>query len=90
MRLESMKKFIWRFGRSFGAVFSWIYSRARITAIISMRLLVVSFSRPELPEIAFSFPFSIIIAAQPPGPGFPRQLPSVYTIISFIIVFVVT
>lgn len=40
-----------------------------------MRLLVLSFSPPES---AVSWSFKNINAPQPPGPGLPRQLPSVY------------
>ena len=48
--------------------------RAWITAIISMRLLVVAVSPPDN---SFSWPPVRRIAAQPPGPGFPEQAPSV-------------
>jgi hypothetical protein len=48
--------------------------RARIAAIISMRLLVVSGSPPEN---SFSCGPERTIAPQPPGPGLPLQAPSV-------------
>src|SRR5208282_2332373 len=49
-------------------------SSAAIAAIISMRLLVVSFSNPDN---SFSRPFQRSTAPQPPGPGLPLQAPSV-------------
>jgi hypothetical protein len=49
-------------------------SAAAIAAISSMRLLVV-LSSPPLSS--FSCPPNIRMAAQPPGPGFPEQAPSV-------------
>src|ERR1051326_1740714 len=49
-------------------------SNARIAAIISMRLLVVANSPPE---ISFSRRPERRMAPQPPGPGFPEQAPSV-------------
>jgi hypothetical protein len=48
--------------------------RPSIAAIISMRLLVVCASPPET---SFSTPPNRSSAAQPPGPGFPAQAPSV-------------
>src|SRR5919108_3466311 len=47
---------------------------ASIAAIISIRLLVV---KRALPDICFSSSRYLRTAAQPPGPGFPRQAPSV-------------
>ena len=47
---------------------------ARITAVSSMRLFVVAASAPE---ISRSCPPNSKSAAQPPGPGLPRQAPSV-------------
>ena len=51
------------------------------TAVISIRLLVVYFSPPEM---RFSVPDlgCKSTAAQPPGPGFPEQEPSVNIITS--------
>ena len=49
-------------------------SRARITAVSSIRLFVV-FASP--PESSFSIPRYSRIAPQPPGPGLPLQAPSV-------------
>src|SRR5687768_2183841 len=48
-------------------------SSARITAVSSMRLLVVAASPPHS---SFSTPLARSSAPQPPGPGFPRQAPS--------------
>src|ERR1043166_2258321 len=48
-------------------------SSARIAAMISMRLLVVANSPPE---ISFSRRPERRMAPQPPGPGFPEQAPS--------------
>jgi len=45
-----------------------------MAAVISMRLFVVAGSPPE---ISFSRSPERRIAAQPPGPGFPEQAPSV-------------
>src|ERR1700733_14047907 len=45
-----------------------------ITAVISMRLLVVAASPPDN---SFSCAPMRRIAPQPPGPGFPEQAPSV-------------
>ena len=53
---------------------SFSASSAEITAVSSMRLLVVDSSPPE---IIFSAPLYSRIAAQPPGPGLPEQAPSV-------------
>src|SRR5699024_7796495 len=55
--------------------------RASITARISIRLLVVSWAPPV---ISRSLPFHCSSAAQPPGPGFPLQAPSVNTITVFL------
>src|SRR5690606_18189839 len=49
-------------------------SSAMIAAVSSMRLLVVAGSPPES---SFSVVPSRSRAAQPPGPGLPRQAPSV-------------
>ena len=49
-------------------------NRMELTAVSSMRLLVVVSSPPE---IIFSAPLYSRIAAQPPGPGLPEQAPSV-------------
>src|SRR5574344_2852452 len=49
-------------------------SRARMTASSSMRLLVVAASPPH---ISFSCPPLFSRTPQPPGPGLPRQAPSV-------------
>src|SRR6204780_720987 len=49
-------------------------SSAAIAAVISMRLLVVSFSKPDN---SFSWPSQRSTAPQPPGPGLPLQAPSV-------------
>ena len=48
--------------------------RAPIAAVSSMRLLVVLGSAPI---ISFSEPPALRTAPQPPGPGLPRQAPSV-------------
>jgi hypothetical protein len=45
-----------------------------IAAVSSIRLFVVTGSPPE---ISFSRPLKRRTAAQPPGPGFPEQAPSV-------------
>src|SRR5258706_12794286 len=45
-----------------------------MTAISSMRLLVVAAAPPQS---SFSFPLKRRIAPQPPGPGLPRHAPSV-------------
>ena len=74
IRLESIKKFIWIAGSLSRPYFLWRYSRDPMTAIISILLFVVSGS---FPLIAVSLPSSVMIAAHPPGPGFPKQLPSV-------------
>ena len=47
---------------------------ARMTAVSSMRLLVV-FCSP--PESSFSCPIYSRMAPQPPGPGLPEHAPSV-------------
>ena len=47
---------------------------ASMAAVSSMRLLVVAVSPPQ---ISRSCSPKIRIAPQPPGPGFPRQAPSV-------------
>ena len=49
-------------------------NRMELTAVSSMRLLVVSLSAPAS---SFSRPAKLSNAAQPPGPGLPRQAPSV-------------
>jgi hypothetical protein len=49
-------------------------SRARMTAVSSIRLLVV---RASAPFSSFSISPMIKSAPQPPGPGLPRQAPSV-------------
>ncbi|MOA67363.1 hypothetical protein D3C78_1945010 [compost metagenome] len=49
-------------------------ARASITAIISMRLLVVPNSPPNN---SFSMVPARISTPQPPGPGLPLQAPSV-------------
>src|SRR5690625_1224113 len=49
-------------------------SSARMAAISSMRLLVLSGSPPDSSR---SWPFQRSSAPQPPGPGFPRHAPSV-------------
>ena len=46
----------------------------RITAVSSIRLLVVLASPPD---ISFSWPMYSRMAPQPPGPGLPEQAPSV-------------
>ena len=48
--------------------------RAKMTALISMRLLVVSFAPPWM---CFSWPPERNTAPHPPGPGLPLQAPSV-------------
>ena len=50
------------------------FCRARIAAVSSIRLFVVSFS-PPLSSISMSL--NRMIAPHPPGPGFPEQAPSV-------------
>ena len=49
-------------------------SRAVMTAVSSMRLLVVWASPPESSFLCSPY---IKMAPQPPGPGFPEQAPSV-------------
>ena len=49
-------------------------SRAAITPVSSMRLLVV---RASPPDSSFLWGPYIKIAPQPPGPGLPEQAPSV-------------
>ena len=48
--------------------------RPSMAAVSSMRLFVVSASPPDS---SFSKPPQRSMAAQPPGPGLPRQAPSV-------------
>ena len=57
-------------------------SRAEITAISSMRLLVVA-QKPPQSSLRAVLPASSRTAAQPPGPGFPRQEPSVWMMTFF-------
>ena len=53
---------------------SFSSSRAEMTAVSSMRLLVVEASPPES---SFLWAPYIKMAPQPPGPGLPEQAPSV-------------
>src|SRR5438067_1938861 len=48
-----------------------------MTAVSSMRLLVVCASPPKS---SFSWPFHARIAPQPPGPGLPLHAPSVWMV----------
>ena len=56
-------------------------SNPLMTPVISMRLLVVWAS---LPEIIRWVPFLWMMAAQPPGPGFPLHAPSVWMTMSLL------